>query len=60
VVLCRLDGSRVGRHSHSLALFGLTPGAGASRLGAALAGLLSPLVSGTIIRGTPKTPNLSW
>jgi hypothetical protein len=43
VVLCRLGGSRVGRHSHSLALFGLTPGAGASRFGAALAGLLSPL-----------------
>jgi hypothetical protein len=27
-VLCRLDGSRAGRHSHSLALFGLTPSAG--------------------------------
>jgi hypothetical protein len=31
------------RHSHSLALFGLTPSAGASRFGAAPAGLLSPL-----------------
>ena len=27
-MLCRLDGSRAGRHSHSLALFGLTPSAG--------------------------------
>jgi hypothetical protein len=43
VVLCRLGGSRAGSHSHSLALFGLTPSAGASRFGAALAGLLSPL-----------------
>jgi hypothetical protein len=43
VVLCRLSGSTAGRHSHSLALFGLTPGAGASRFGAALAVLLSPL-----------------
>jgi hypothetical protein len=34
---------QAGRHSHSLALFGLMPGAGASRFGAALAGLLSPL-----------------
>jgi hypothetical protein len=33
----------LGRHSHSLALLGLTPGAGASRFGAAPAGLLSPL-----------------
>jgi hypothetical protein len=41
-VVC-LSGSRGGRHSHSLALFGLTPGAGASRFGAALARLLSPL-----------------
>jgi hypothetical protein len=32
-----------GRHSHSLALLGLTPDAGASRFGAAPAGLLSPL-----------------
>jgi hypothetical protein len=36
-------GPGLGRHSHSLALFGLTPGAGASRFGAALAGLLSRL-----------------
>jgi hypothetical protein len=43
VVVCRLDGSRARSHSHSLALFGLTPGAGASRFGAALTGLLSPL-----------------
>jgi hypothetical protein len=27
VVLCRLGRSRTGMHSHSLALFGLTPGA---------------------------------
>jgi hypothetical protein len=32
------------RHSHSLALLGLTPGAGASRFGVASVGLLSPLV----------------
>jgi hypothetical protein len=32
----------LGRHSHSLALLGLTPSAGASWLGAAPAGLLSP------------------
>jgi hypothetical protein len=43
VVLCHLGGSRARRHSHSLALFGLIPGAGAYRFGAALAGLLSPL-----------------
>jgi hypothetical protein len=43
VLLCHLGGSRARRHSHSLALFGLTPGAGVSRFGAALAGLLSPL-----------------
>jgi hypothetical protein len=36
-------GPGVGRHSYSLALLGLTPGAGASRFGAASAGLLSPL-----------------
>jgi hypothetical protein len=30
----------LGRHSHSLALLGLTPGAGASRFGAASVGLL--------------------
>jgi hypothetical protein len=44
VVLCRLGGSRVGSHSHSLALFELTPGAGASRFGASPARLLSSLV----------------
>jgi hypothetical protein len=33
----------MGRHSHSLALLGLTPSAGASRFGAALAGFFSPL-----------------
>jgi hypothetical protein len=33
----------LGRHSHSLDLLGLTPGAGASRFGAAPAGLFSPL-----------------
>jgi hypothetical protein len=43
VLLCCLSESRAGRHSHSLALFRLTPGAGASQFGAALAGLLSPL-----------------
>jgi hypothetical protein len=43
VVLCRLSGSRARRHSHSLTIFGLTPGAGVSRFGAALAGLFSPL-----------------
>jgi hypothetical protein len=43
VVLCRFGGSRAGRHSHSLALFGLTPGAVASQFGAAQVGLLSPL-----------------
>jgi hypothetical protein len=37
-------GSGLGRHLHSLALLGLTPGVGASRFGAAPAGLLSPLV----------------
>jgi hypothetical protein len=36
-------GPGLGRHSHSLALLGLTPGTGASRFGAAPAGLLSPL-----------------
>jgi hypothetical protein len=35
-------GPELERHSHSLALLGLTPGAGASRFGAAPAGLLSP------------------
>jgi hypothetical protein len=34
---------RLGRHSHSLALLGLTAGAGASWFGAAQPGLLSPL-----------------
>jgi hypothetical protein len=37
-------GLGLGRHSHSLALLGLTPGVGASRFGAAPAGLFSPLV----------------
>jgi hypothetical protein len=36
-------GPGLGIHSHSLALLGLTPGAGASRFGAAPVGLLSPL-----------------
>jgi hypothetical protein len=36
-------GSGLGRHSHSLALLGLTLGASASRFRAALASLLSPL-----------------
>jgi hypothetical protein len=36
-------GPGLGRHSDSLALLGLTSGTGASRFGAALAGLLSPL-----------------
>jgi hypothetical protein len=36
-------GPGLGRHSHSLVLLGLTPDAGASRFGAAPAGLLSPL-----------------
>jgi hypothetical protein len=36
-------GPGLGRHSHSLVLLGLTPGAGASQFGAAPAGLLSPL-----------------
>jgi hypothetical protein len=36
-------GPGLGRHSHSLALPGLTPSAGASRFGAAPTGLLSPL-----------------
>jgi hypothetical protein len=43
VVLCRFGGSGLGRHSHSLVLLGLTPGAGASRFGAAPAGFISPL-----------------
>jgi hypothetical protein len=42
VVLCRFGGSRVGRHSHSLTLLRLTPGAGASWFGATLAGLFFP------------------
>jgi hypothetical protein len=41
VVLYRLDGSRTGK---ALTLLGLTPSAGASRFGAAPAGLLSPPV----------------
>jgi hypothetical protein len=36
-------GPGLGRHSHSLALLELMLGAGASRCGAAPAGLLSPL-----------------
>jgi hypothetical protein len=36
-------GPGLGTHSHSLSLLELTPGAGASRFGAAPAGLLSPL-----------------
>jgi hypothetical protein len=36
-------GPGLGRHSHSLALLGLTHGVGASQFGAALTGLLSPL-----------------
>jgi hypothetical protein len=46
VVLCRfgsLVGPGLGRHLHSLALLGLTSGTGASRFGAALARLISPL-----------------
>jgi hypothetical protein len=43
VVLCRFTGPGLGKHSHSLALLGLTPGAGASRFGTAPAGLLSLL-----------------
>jgi hypothetical protein len=39
-----LAGLGLGRHSHSLTLFGLTPGVGASRFGATPTGLLSPLV----------------
>jgi hypothetical protein len=38
-----LAGPGLGRYSHSLALLGLTPGTGASRFDAALAGLLSLL-----------------
>jgi hypothetical protein len=37
------QGLRLGKHKHSLALLGLTPGAGASRFGAAPAGLVSLL-----------------
>jgi hypothetical protein len=37
-------GPGLGRHSHSLALLGLTPGAGASRFGAAPARHLSQVV----------------
>jgi hypothetical protein len=37
-------GPALGRHSHFLALLGLTPGAGASWFGAAPVGLLSSLV----------------
>jgi hypothetical protein len=63
VVLCRLGGSRAGRHTHSLALFGLTPGAGASRFGTALAGLLSslvysPCIYSGILRMSPPNINV--
>jgi hypothetical protein len=37
-------GLGLGRHSHSLTLFELTPGAGASQFGDDPDGLLSPLV----------------
>jgi hypothetical protein len=44
VVVCVASvGPGLGRHSHFLALLGPTPGAGASRFGAAPARLLSPL-----------------
>jgi hypothetical protein len=43
VVLCRLVGPGLGRHSHSLALPGLAPGAGASRFRATPTELLSLL-----------------
>jgi hypothetical protein len=43
VVCVASVGPGLGRHSHSLALLGLTPGACASWFGAAPAGLLSPL-----------------
>jgi hypothetical protein len=39
-----LAGPRLGRHSHSFALLGLTPGEGTSWFEVAPAGLLSPLV----------------
>jgi hypothetical protein len=44
-----LAGLGLGRHSHSLALLGLTLGAGASRFGAAPAGLLSLPVCSLLI-----------
>jgi hypothetical protein len=37
------------KHSHSLALLGLTPGAGVSRFGVAPTGLLSPLACSLLI-----------
>jgi hypothetical protein len=40
VVVCRFGGSKAGK---TLALLGLTPGAGASRFGAAPAEFFSPL-----------------
>jgi hypothetical protein len=43
------SGPGLGRHSHSLALLGLTPGAGASRFGAAPAGLLFPFACSLVI-----------
>jgi hypothetical protein len=44
VLLCHFGSPGLGRHSRSLTLIGLTPGAGASLFGAAPTGLLSPLV----------------
>jgi hypothetical protein len=49
VVVCRLGGSKAGRHSHSLALFGLTSGVCASRFGVAIVGLLSPLACSLLV-----------
>jgi hypothetical protein len=44
VLLCRLGGSKAGKALTFSRLFGLTPGAGASRFGAGSVGLLSPFV----------------
>jgi hypothetical protein len=46
-------GPGLGRHSHSLALLGLTPGVRASWFGAAPAEILSPLVLAFRPRGVP-------
>jgi hypothetical protein len=43
VVLCRFAGPGLGRHLHSLALLGPTPGAGASWFGVVPARFLSLL-----------------